>query len=120
MIIKSNPISTDSKPSDLYNYFCTNDKNEYIEVLKADEQDVENCFSDAEMFNRKNSLRHFQLSPKEDLTKEQFLDLIDRVKNEFDLSDDDVVMASLHTYKKENSTTSSTQYYINVTKGNPG
>ncbi|GBR52665.1 hypothetical protein AA106555_0995 [Neokomagataea thailandica NBRC 106555] len=119
MIIKSNPISTDSKPSDLYNYFCTNDKNEYIEVLKADEQDVENCFSDAEMFNRKNSLRHFQLSPKEDLTKEQFLDLIDRVKNEFELSDDDVVMASLHTYKKENSKRGNQHAHVAIRMVNP-
>ncbi|WKE48023.1 relaxase family protein [Gluconobacter oxydans] len=99
MIIKSNPMVSDSNPIGVYDYFATNDKNEDIELLKGTPQDVENCFADGEDFNRKNAMRHFQISSKEPLTDEQFRDAISRIQQEFDIPDEDVVLSAIHTYR---------------------
>ncbi|MCP1242743.1 hypothetical protein [Acetobacter lambici] len=104
MIIKSNPMVSDSKASDIYNYFATNDKNEEIELLKGNEQDVQDALEDGIHYDRKNAIRHFQLSSKEPLTNEQFKDLIKNyVQKELNISDDDILLASIHTYTDHQS-----------------
>ncbi|MBV1838462.1 relaxase/mobilization nuclease domain-containing protein [Acetobacter estunensis] len=102
MIIKSNPITANSLPSDIFNYCTANTKNESVEMLSGEYQDVADCFSDAETWNRKNSLLHMQMSSKEPLSNEQFLDLRERVKKEFNLSDSDIVTSSIHEYTRKN------------------
>lgn len=95
---------SDSKASDIYNYFATNDKNEEIELLKGNEQDVQDALEDAIHYDRKNAIRHFQLSSKEPLTNEQFKDLIKNyVQKELNISDDDILLASVHTYTDHTS-----------------
>ena len=104
MIIKSNPMVSDSKASDIYNYFATNDKNEEIELLKGNEQDVQDALEDGIHYDRKNAIRHFQLSSKEALTNEQFKDLIKNyVQKELNISDEDILLASIHTYTDHES-----------------
>lgn len=95
---------SDSKASDIYNYFATNDKNEEIELLKGNEQDVQDALEDGIHYDRKNAIRHFQLSSKEPLTNEQFKDLIKNyVQKELNISDDDILLASIHTYTDHES-----------------
>lgn len=99
MIIKSNPITSDSKPSDIFNYCMFNDKNEHIDIINGDFQDVVDCFEDANAFNRKNSLLHVQASSKEKLTYEQFMNLRQNIIDELNVPASYVVASSLHTYK---------------------
>ncbi|QQX90952.1 hypothetical protein IGS75_12615 [Gluconobacter sphaericus] len=104
MIIKSNPMVSSSNPLGVYDYFATNDKNEDIELLKGNPQDVENCFADGQDFNRKNAMRHFQVSSRETLTDEQFRDAISRIQQEFDIPDEDIVLSAIHTYRGHSKT----------------
>lgn len=99
MIIKSNPITADSKPSDIFNYCMFNDKNEDINIINGDFQDVVDCFEDANAFNRKNSLLHIQASSKEILTHQQFMNLRQNIIDELNVPASYVVCSSLHTYK---------------------
>jgi len=99
MIIKSNPITADSKPSDIFNYCMFNDKNEDINIINGDFQDVVDCFEDANAFNRKNSLLHIQASSKEVLTHQQFMNLRQNIIDELNVPSSYVVASSLHTYK---------------------
>ena len=99
MIIKSNPITSDSLPSDIFNYCTVNDKNEHIDIINGDFQDVVDCFEDARAFNRKNSLLHIQASSKEVLTHQQFMNLRQNIIDELNVPASYVVCSSLHTYK---------------------
>ena len=119
MIVESNPMSSDSSAKEIFSYISENSKNEDVQLLAGSLQDVENALVDAEQFNRKNGIRHFQISSKESLTDEQFLDMIDRVKTEFDIADDDVVFSAIHTFKRSDPNADKRHAHFGIRIVNP-
>ncbi|CAI3947642.1 unnamed protein product [Commensalibacter communis] len=98
MIIESNPMVATSSAKEIFAYISENSKNERIELLEGNLWTIENALVDAQQFNRKHGIRHFQISSKETLSDEQFRDMIRRVKEEFDIQDRDVVFSAIHTF----------------------
>ncbi|MBS0984137.1 hypothetical protein [Gluconobacter cerinus] len=120
MIVESNPMSSDSSAKEIFSYISENSKNEDVQLLGGSLQDVENALVDAEQFNRKNGIRHFQISSKESLSDEQFLDMIERVKTEFDIADDDVVFSAIHTFKRSDPNADKRHAHFGIRLVNPG
>lgn len=100
MIIESNPMAADSSAEQIFAYIAENSKNENVELLEGSIWDIQNALVDAQHFNRKHGIRHFQISSKETLSDEQFRDMIQRVKQEFSIKDDDIVFAAIHTFTR--------------------
>lgn len=98
MIVESNPMVATSSAKEIFAYISENNKNERIELLEGNLWTIENALVDAQQFNRKHGIRHFQISSKETLSDEQFRDMIRRVKEEFDIQDKDVVFSAIHTF----------------------
>ncbi|NHO32586.1 hypothetical protein [Acetobacter fallax] len=119
MIVESNPMSSDSSAKEIFSYISENSKNEDVQLLGGSLQDVENALVDAEQFNRKNGIRHFQISSKESLTDEQFKEMIERVKAEFHISDDDIVFSAIHTFKRSDPNADPRHAHLGVRLVNP-
>ncbi|MGV4877197.1 hypothetical protein [Acetobacter indonesiensis] len=119
MIVESNPMSSDSSAKEIFSYISENSKNEDVQLLGGSLQDVENALVDAEQFNRKNGIRHFQISSKESLTDEQFKEMIERVKTEFDIADDDIVFSAIHTFKRSDPNADPRHAHLGVRLVNP-
>ncbi|MET4732379.1 hypothetical protein ABIE64_001079 [Thalassospira sp. MBR-102] len=87
MIIKSTRVQTSSNSTALSNHLLYKDENERIELLEGFETDFNQFHAIAACDGSKYSFRHFSINPGQSWTLNQQLQLVDKIKQEYRVSD---------------------------------
>lgn len=120
MIIKSKPISASSGSFAIFNHLAQKiEENEYIEVLNGSRQNIDNCVNDAKAMNRTNSVIHFIISSDEAITREQALKCTTMLGNEFQFSEDNIMLMAEHGKQRHNGTSDGKHWHFLVRANDP-
>ncbi|MFP2874085.1 relaxase/mobilization nuclease domain-containing protein [Acetobacter tropicalis] len=120
MIIKSKPISASSGSRAIFNHLVNKvEENEYISVLEGSRQNIDNCVNDAQAMNRANSVIHFIISSDEPITRQQALKMTSMLGNEFQFTEDDIMLMAEHGKERHNGTSDNKHWHFLVRANNP-
>ena len=83
MIIQSSRVPASKDVTETGDHVFRGKANERIVVLQGAEQDLHDWVGDARRWRRKFGFRHFKISPREDCTREQFMEAVEALSAEF-------------------------------------
>lgn len=118
MIIQSSRLSASKGATETADHVFRGEANEKITVLQGSEQDLHDMVRDARIWRRKFAIRHFKISPRENLTREQFDEAVNELAHEFAFDPSDAVIIG-HKKKRHNETGFEFHTHVLVREVNP-
>ncbi|BCI65877.1 hypothetical protein AAJCM20276_05010 [Acetobacter aceti] len=113
MIIQSSRMETASGFSSTCRHVFHGSGNKEIEVLQGSEFDVMTIFNRASVRDDKYAMRHFKISPKETMTREQMKDVLGMLAYEFGFNPADAIIIE-HAKDRADLTAFDRHWHVDV------
>lgn len=119
MIIKGHGINSSSDIKKFTDYLFTHEKNEQINILQGNPENIRSMFHDANNSNLKYGCQHFIMSSKEQMTQEQAISIIkDLICKEYNQNYDDLVIVN-HQKERASYDSDKNHYHIIIPHCDP-
>ncbi|GAA4502961.1 relaxase/mobilization nuclease domain-containing protein [Gluconacetobacter tumulicola] len=93
--------------------------NDDISTIMGSRDDVMDCLSDAERFNRKSCMQQFILTSKEDITSQQVKRTVQALMSEFGFMESDIALAVRHQKARYDAAGCDRHWHLLVRNVNP-